>query len=114
MENSKFKQVFAVGADIGSVKLGTKDVFFYFSNGYGDGSHMCIVYEKGHDVDVLRDSGHFEGSFIVRKDKSVHLYNYDCGNTTMYCFQPGRYFVYSDENGDGTVTIYYLDDEIES
>lgn len=113
MKNSK-KKVFNVGADIGSVKLGSNDVFFYFQNGVGDGGYKCIVYEKGHKKNVLMDPGHFEGSFIVRKESKIFLFEYDCGNLQIYCFQPGRYFVYSDEEGNGTVTIFYLDDEIQS
>ena len=37
------KKVFDVGADMGSIKLGNEDVFFFFNNGFGDGGHKCIV-----------------------------------------------------------------------
>lgn len=108
------KKVFEVGADMGSVKLGNEDVFFFFHNGYGDGGHKCIIYEKGHKKNVLGDTGHFEGQFCVREKNKVHLYEYDCGGSRIYTFALGRYFVYSDKKGYGTVTIYYLDDEIEN
>lgn len=108
------KKVFDVGADMGSIKLGNEDVFFFFNNGFGDGGHKCIVYEKGHKKNVLEDPGNFEGQFCVRSKNKVHLYSDDCGGSRIYTFDLGRYFVYSDKKGYGTVTIYYLDDKIEN
>lgn len=104
-------KTFDVSADIGSVKVGGDDAFYFFDNGMGDGGYKCRIYEKGHKVDhIMKKHLEFVTTFIVRTKGTIYLYSYDCGGARIHCFKPGRYFVY---NRDGDVYIFYNDDEID-
>jgi len=111
------EHVFEVGADIGSVAITSDGVRFFFANGYGDGTHKCVVCDADENfdggLDTREDSSerhwNFEGSFEVSKDSFANLMVYDCGGDSIYTFSPGRWFAYSNE---GTVIIRYLDNYI--
>jgi hypothetical protein len=114
------EHVFEVAADVGSVAITSSGVRFFFANGYGDGTHKCIVCDADENfdggLDTREDSPerhwNFEGSFEVSKDipySFASLMNYDCGGEIVYTFSPGQWFAYSNE---GTVIIRYVDDYI--
>jgi hypothetical protein len=111
------EHVFEVGADIGSVAITSDGVRFFFANGYGDGTHKCVVCDADENfdggLDTREDSPerhwNFEGSFEVSKDSFANLMDYDCGGDSIYTFSPGQWFAYSNE---GTVIIRYVDNHI--
>ena len=103
---------FNVIADMGCVKIGSKNLSIFIHNGFGDGSHEVIVANsEGIDVDIIPAEFDFQGHFTVKEKGEVFLYSYDCGGEEIYEFPLGRWFAYSQE---GIVLIQLMDDDLEA
>ena len=105
------KELF-VGADMGSVKIGTKDVSLFINNGFGDGMHEVTIFEEGEKQksEKITRQMEFEGHFTVKENKKVKMYYYDCAEEEIiYTFKKGRYFCYSI---GGFVVIVWNDNDI--
>ena len=65
------EHVFEVGADVGSVAITSNGVRFFFANGYGDGTHKCVVCDADENfdggLDIRADSP--ERHWLILKNK---------------------------------------------
>ncbi len=104
---------FKTYSDMGSIRIYTPDVSFFFANGYGDGENIVEVTLKQQEHTTKAFSGHF--SVITE----AHLAENDCEPSmvcandperSLYAFGRGRWFVYLDK--PGVFVIEYTDDNI--
>lgn len=77
--------------DVGSIKIFSKEMSTFFSNGVGDVPNKVTINET---INTWINKYNFLGYFTVKKNNSVHLSGYDCDDTPIYTFKTGRYFVY--------------------
>jgi hypothetical protein len=102
MENKKFKTI----SDMGSVKIFTSDVSFFFNNGFGDGENIVQINNK-----TLKNSvDSFLGHFTIKT--KAYLSEYDCKDNAIYEFEKGRYFVHLVK--EGVFNITKEDEELDS
>jgi len=82
-------------ADMGSIRIFSKDFACFFSNGIGDGAYKLTISNKDfEETKNIKFVGHFE----VRNE--AFLSRYDCEDEPIYAFKKGRYPVYCDNNGN--------------
>ena len=101
---------YTTSCDMGSVKVFSADVSFYFNNGIGDVPTKVAVSNKsegskGHIGDA------FEGHFTVKQPATVFLSGYDCGEEPIHQFPVGRWFVWRDRER-AEIFIEYVDSDL--
>ena len=102
---------YMVSADMGSIKVYTKDVSLFVSNGGGDGPRELQILTNPTPAQMAKThQGDFINHFTVKEKGVVHISGYDCtSGDPIYTFDKiGRYFCYGKE---GKVTIAWLDGE---
>ena len=84
---------YTTSCDMGSVKIFSADVSFYFNNGIGDvPTKVSISSKSGGAKEHVNDV--FEGHFTVKNPATVFLSDYDCGDNPIHQFPIGRWFVW--------------------
>jgi len=76
--------------DMASIKVYSKEMSAFFSNGVGDGMNVVEIFKKPNRN--RRGDGEFLGHF-TSKTGEVHLSGYDCSDEPIYTFSKGRWFV---------------------
>ena len=80
-------------ADMGSVKVFSKELSLFLNNGIGDGSHTVKVYGQAEAADKNFHHEEFLGHFTVKQAGKVHISAHDCSDSEIYTFtEIGRYF----------------------
>lgn len=102
---------FRVACDMGSIKIFSKDLSCFFSNGMGDTFATILVELFDKPKRKRINKAIFLGHFTC-KDKA-YLSDYDCGDNALYTFSKGRYFVYSIK-GKAHIIIEKIDEELNS
>lgn len=96
-------KTFICGADMGCIKIMSKDMSCFFDNGFGDGDFKVFVYETEDEKksDELNNDFEFLQHFTIRQDNKCFLMLFDCSefikSDKLYCFSKGRWFVYLDK-----------------
>lgn len=81
---------YITGSDMANIKIFTKDMSCFFSNGYGDGINLVEVKSESP-----KDTKGFVGHFTVKNNKNgAYLSGDDCSNTKFHKFTRGRWWVH--------------------
>ena len=65
-------------SDSGSLKIGNDDFALFIGNGYGDGITRYAIFD--YEPEWADWFGHVQEYFSVKKDDSIFVYSYDCGD----------------------------------
>ena len=77
-------------SDMGSIKIFNDTMSCFFGNDIGDVENNVVITEKESDYQHDYKSK-FAGHFTVKTE--AFLSEYDCEDTPVYTFEPGRWFV---------------------
>lgn len=93
-------------SDMASIKIYTKDLACFFSNGIGDGTNIVEIHPRKEPPETAQFLEHF----TVKTE--AYLSNYDCEDDPIHTFKSGRWFVYLVKPGH--FWIKKVDDEKEA
>lgn len=65
-------------SDSGSLKIGNDDFALFIGNGYGDGTTRYAIFD--YEPEWSNWFGYVQNFFSVKKDNSIFVYGYDCGD----------------------------------
>jgi hypothetical protein len=74
-----------------SIKIYDENMSAFFDNQWGDGANTVEILEKPKPSKTTVKAD-FLGHFTVKT--KAFLSGYDCDDSIVYEFKPGRYFVY--------------------
>lgn len=95
-------------ADMGCIKILSKHMSAFFLNGVGDGEFDVYVYDNKKNIP---NETEFVGHFTVYEE--AWLMKMDCSNDSrIHRFGLGRFFVYLDNDNQGTFYIAKEDEDI--
>ncbi len=102
-------RMFTVSADMGCVRVTSRDFDHFIPNGVGDGTFRLIICLKTSTVfERKRPALTYTGIFYVRTIADITYH--DCERESIFKLKRGRYQTW--HASDGTVYITYIDADI--